>query len=260
MTTNTKIQKTTDYDIFISNSFQRQFRPKGVKDIMESMKKHGFIPSKAISVHKKGNKLVINTGHHRHAAAKALGIPVYYVIEHEWTLEEMVGEGVNVTQWSLSSAAQSYARVGNEDYQELLSYADKGIPLNMAASMLVGEAAASGNVAENIKKGTFKIKTREMIIEILTIIERFPSIDALKSRTFIGCYSKCLLTPEFDKKRFHDKLKYMGPSFEKHASNDVMLRQIEEVYNYRHVTKIPLAFLVNENSKSRQAMLKPASS
>lgn len=248
-----KILSTSNYSLFSNNPFQRKFTRSKVESLKAKIQKNGFTPSLAISVYRsKNGDLVINTGHHRLAAAKELGIPVLYVIEHQWEISEMVDEGVTGTPWNIASAVVAFAKKGLRDYQELLGYADKGIPLGMAASILIGEGAASGNGREKINCGTYKIKTREHIKIIVSLIEQFSETSpAVKSRSFIAAFSKCLFTPEFDVDTFIRRIKNNPPMLEKTSNEDQMLKQIEDIYNYRSTNKIPLAFFVSKNSKDR---------
>jgi hypothetical protein len=218
------------------------------------MRANGFPPSMAISVYRsKDGTLVINTGHHRLAAATALGIPVLYVVEHQWSLREMVDEGVTGSNWDVAGVVQNFAKAGNKSYQELLGYADKGIPLSMAASMLIGEGAASGNARDKIITGNFKIKTRDHINKIVALFEEFAErCPAVKHRPFISAYSKCLFTEEFDKDVFNRRLKANPVMLEKTSNEDQMLKQIEDIYNFKSPNKIPLAFFVSKNSASRK--------
>lgn len=248
-----KILSTTNYSLFHNNPFQRKFTRAKVDSLKAKMKANGFTPSLAISVYRsKSGELTINTGHHRLAAAKELGIPVLYVIEHQWEISEMVDEGVTGTPWNIASAVIAFAKKGLRDYQELLGYADKGIPLGMAASMLLGEGAASGNGRDKINAGAFKIKTREQIKVVVSVIEQFSEASpAVRSRSFIAAFSKCLLTPEFDVDTFIRRIKNNPPMLEKTSNEDQMLKQIEDIYNYRSPNKIPLAFFVTKNMKDR---------
>ena len=249
-----KILSTANYSLFEFNPFQRTFKTRRVDEIAASMKTNGFLSSKAISVYKnKEGKLVINTGHHRLAAAKAIGIPVLYIIEEQWTLKQMVTEGITVAKWDTLSAAQSFARSGMKDYQELLAFADKGIPLMMAASLLIGEGAASGNARDKVPAGSFKIKTRESINKIIALFEKFSDrVPTIKHKPFISAYSKCLLTPEFDEDIFNRRLAANPTMLEKTSNEDQMLKLIEEIYNFKSPNKIPLAFLVIRNSAARK--------
>lgn len=53
-----------------------------IKKLMESMKKHGWINSRPMSVVQGCNgKIIIKDGHHRFEAAQRLGIPFKYVFD-----------------------------------------------------------------------------------------------------------------------------------------------------------------------------------
>lgn len=248
-----KILSTKNYNMFTANPFQRTFRQAKVNDLIEKMKANGFPPSMSISVYRgRSGNLIINTGHHRLAAASALGIAVLYVIEHQWTVKQLADEGVSTSPWDAVSAAQIYAKEGNKDYQELLGYADKGIPLTMAASLLIGEGAGSGNARAKIVSGTFKIKTRDHAQKIVALFEEFADRTPVRHRPFISAYSKCLFTPEFDEEVFYRRLKVNPTLLEKTSNEDQALQQIEKVYNMKSSSKIPLAFFVNQNSAARK--------
>jgi hypothetical protein len=248
-----KILSTSNYSLFSCNPFQRKFKQGKVDVIKSKMKKNGFPPSMAISVYRDSSAgLTINTGHHRLAAAKELGIPVLYVIEHQWKISEMVDEGVTSSAWDIVAVVTASAKKGVKDYQELLAYADKGIPLGMAASLLIGEGASSGNARNKIDSGEFKIKNRAQANKVVAMIEEFADrIPAIKSRSFISAFSKCLFTPEFDDAMLSRRLRANPMGLEKTSNEDQMLSQIESVYNHKSSSKIPLAFFVKSNSKAR---------
>jgi len=247
------IKSTTDYSLFQANPFQRAFSEAKVAILAKKMKANGYKPSMAISVFLRNGKLVINTGHHRLAAAKLLGIAILYVIEDQWTPEQLVDEGTTTRAWDIVSAAQCFARKGDKDYQALLDYADKGIPIGMAASLLIGEGAASGNARRKVIEGTFRITTKAHAGVFVDIFEEFgEKQESVKSRSFIAALSKCLMTKEFDLHTFRKRLRDNPTMLEKTSSTDQMLRLIEDIYNFRAMKKIPLSFLATDQSVSRK--------
>lgn len=249
-----KIHKTTTYGLFSNNPHQRTFSETKVQQLMEKMKRNGFPPSMAISVYEeKAGKYVINAGHHRLAAAKRLKIPVLFIIEHKWTTTELSDEGTFATAWSLKDHVANYAKNGNKDYTELLRLESIGLNISQAASMMHGEQAGSGNAADYIKAGTFKIKTTAHVDLWQDMIEEFGNrVPCLSHRVFVSCWSKCLFTPEFSQDIFVKRLRKNPTMLEKCSTEDQMLRLIEELYNHGTPKKIPLAFLVTQNSQERK--------
>jgi hypothetical protein len=246
-----QILATKDYGLFENNPHQRTFTMRKVKSLMEKMRENGFPPSMAISVYRHGGKLIINAGHHRLAAAKELGIPVFYVTEHKWTHKELSDEGDINTSWSLRDHISNYAKEGKEDYMELLRLQEMGLSATLAASMMRGESAGSGNA--NVKTGAFKIKCRHQTFKWVAMWNEFGQrVPSLCHRSFVTAWSKCMLTPEFDQEVFLKRLRANPDMLDRCSTEDQALNQIEDVYNYKTPRKIPLAFIVKENSRSRK--------
>lgn len=250
-----KIQATRNYEMFNPNPlFQRKYNPNRVKLLERSMTRDGYWKAEPISVFRKNSKLYINTGHHRLDAAKAAGVAIYYIVEEEWPAERMVSEGAVETQasWSGMDAAKAYAMAGISDYDELLRFARSGIPVNMAASMLMGEAAGSGNAAQLVKEGRFRVKITAHIVRVIGLIQQTEqSNPEVKSRAFIAALSSCLFVREFDAEKLESKLKKHPRALEKRSTKDQMLDQIEELYNFHSRDKVNIAFLARESAKSR---------
>lgn len=209
----------------------------------------------AISVFKRNDgKLVINTGHHRLAAARELGIPVLYVIEHEWTSKELVDEGITGRNWGCSAAVETYAKEGNKDYITLLKYTAKGIPLRYAASMLHGEYAASGNAGQYVSNGTFKVKDTKHIDDVLKVVDALKDrADEAKSMTFISAISALYNVESFCPDALIRKVGILGGRLEKAKTRDQMLDQLEEIYNYQNRRKEPLAFMAKDALRTNKA-------
>jgi len=248
-----KLEKTRDYTLFVPNDEQRPLDERHASRIAESIDVFGFLPSKPVQCYRRGNKLVVVDGHHRLSAAKAARSEVYYVIEESRNQEAMAMENSLVKKWATIDYVRLFALRGNSDYQELLTYESQGLPLNMTASMLAGEGAASGNVLKYLSSGLFKIKTRKQVDVLLSLFNDFGDrVPAVKSRPFIAAFSKCLFTREFDPDVFARKLNHIPSLLEKTSNADQMLKQIEDIYNWKSTAKIPLAFLVNKTTSDRK--------
>jgi len=250
-----KIESTKNYSLFESNPLQRAFTERKVNTIAATMSRDGFWPSHPVSVYKQKNgKLGVNFGHHRIAAAQRLQIPVLYVITEKATPKMLAEEGQFTTKWNMRDQVSVYVKQGNRDYIELAEVTATGVPVGMAASMMMGEAATSGNHNDVIATGRFKVKTRKQIDAWLAIRKEFGErVKAIYHRNFISCYSKCLFTPEFDNATFVKRLRSNPLMLDVTSNEDQMMKMIEEIYNYRTQDKIPLAFMVTENSKKRKA-------
>jgi hypothetical protein len=249
-----RLETSKNYSAFIPNDEQRPIRDGHVKSLAGLMAEFGFLPSKPIQTVQRGTKYAVIDGHHRLAAAKSIGIPVFFVVEPESSAATMASVNAQVKTWGTADYVRMYAVRGLDDFRKLLQYGEVGIPLGMAASMLHGHAAASCNVSQAIKDGTFKIRETTGINKIYGMIKNFADLNTVvKHRSFIAALSDCLLTPEFDWARFERRFAENTSMMVKSSNKDLQLDQIEKLYNFRSQEKVPLAFLVKSNAAKRNA-------
>lgn len=253
MNKNMKLLTTTNYGLFIANDDQRQLDKNHVKRLAQSMEKVGFIPSKPIQCYKRGEKLVKVDGHHRFHAAKALGIPIYYVIESEESQHMIAAENFLVKKWNGNDFVRTFANRGYKDYLDLLAYAEKsGLTISFSAQMLIGQQSSSNNAAQTLNQGTFKIKDRNQIEAFINLRSKVHCKEIMHPR-FVNAWSKCYFVEEFDHSLFTHKCTINSSFLTTCNNEDQALSMIEQIYNHKQSIKIPLAFLAKETAKKRNA-------
>lgn len=245
------IEKTRSYERFNPGETQRIIHPQHIKKLKKSMKLYGFLESKPITVYADGVILNIIDGHHRFGAAKDLGIPVVYLVVKESEKESLMTQGELVNKWNFTDFCRAWADRGKVHYIDLMAYADV-IPAKIAASLLAGN---SSNVTDKIKAGTFQIKDTRVIDTLLDIIESVGSSNkAVASRSFIGCFAKFMMVDQFSADQLKKRIIANPLSLVKAANEVQMMDQLEEIYNFKSVKKIPLAHLAREASAARNAV------
>lgn len=245
------LQETNNYSLFISNDEQRPINPIHVRKLAADIKRFGFLPSKPIQCYKQNGKYVVVDGHHRIEAARAVGASLYFVVEPISSQESMAAVNLDIRKWSNENFVKQYCHRGNKEYLILEKYVCRGIPLRQAASMLAGESAHSGNASERVRNGTFKVKTTSHIDKCVELIESNPDVPAFRHNGFIKALSLCLWLPEFDFTTFKHRAKLNNSRIPNCSNMDDFLRAIEEVYNFRSKTLVPLAINAKQASKLR---------
>ena len=248
-----KLEKTSNYELFQSNSEQRPIKEVHAHRIAENMKNVGFLPSKPIQCYRQGKALIVVDGHHRLEAAKSIKIPVYYVVEGADSQETMAAENMLVRKWTIEDFVRLYASRGIADYQVILSYAAHGIPVMMVASMLRNEGAGSGNVQRVIPSGHFRVKSTAKIDQVVRVIKMFNVMHpAVSSRQFIGALVDCLFCPEFSLDTLVTRIKEHPTTLTKSNNKGQMLAQLEAIYNFRSRNPFALKFNVEQLTRERQ--------
>lgn len=232
---NAKLECTTDYDIFESHSYNRELRDLSL--LKSSMIEHGFRPSSAIHVVRNGNnKLKIKRGHHRFAAAKELGLPVWYIVDddmmsiYEWEFDTR-------QLWSLQDFVKSYANAGNENYQKAIDYSNEHAISLTIAMALVGGFQAGNWTKENqeiARSGKFKAADNNHARQMSDLIKyiREQGVDFVAHRQFLAAVSMAILVPGFDIQVFKARIKQYPKLMKRRALRYEFLEEIEIVYNY----------------------------
>lgn len=248
------IRKTTNYDLFKPNPDQRPYNEDRVRFLAGEMGKYGFPESAAVSCYRSGNELVLNTGHHRVGAARLAKVPVSYVVEDRFSKARLVSEGTSARNWKCGDVVSIFAKEGNKHYQALLSYSKKGIPIKMAASLLIGQHASSGNATAYIAAGTFKVKTTAHIDAIVSVIEELKNPHSeVTSLVFIAALSALLMVPDFSTEQMISRIRAVG-SLAKCATRNQMLEQLDEIYNFRSRQRQNISFQAKEALRERNAV------
>ena len=251
----TQLQSTINYSSFVRNEDQRPINSLHVKRIAYSIRKHGYLPSKPVQVYQNGanGKFIIIDGHHRVEAARLTKSCVFFVVEHEDADESMADVNITVSKWKNEDFVRRFVNKGIPDYITLDECVRRGVPLRQAASMLIGETAGSGNFAEKLRDGTFKVKSTAQINDVLSLIEGNRNVQTFKHSNFIKALSMCLFLKEFDFKRFSVAAKRYSHMIPNYSNCADFLKAIEEVYNYHSANKIPLTVTAQNAAKSRSA-------
>lgn len=253
-----KLEKTTNYDMFQPHELNHDLREKPT--LLESMTRHGFMPSGAIHCVTNGNgKLKVIRGHHRLMYAKRLRLPVWYIVDNVCR-DIFFLEAIEKQQWGADSFVKAYAKAGNLDYQRILDFSNAhGINITIAASLVGGESAGSGNMAGKIKSGRFKIgdMAHANMVSGITDYCRVAGISFATCSSFVGAVSAALRVDTVDFDRLASQVKKYGHNMNKRATRDEYLDELEAVYNYRnHGKLVPLKMKAVETMRARRAVNK----
>lgn len=246
-----KLATTKDYGRFELCQFNRSVSKK--KNLLASMKEHGYIPAYPIHCSKGiGNRLTIKAGHHRFECAQELGIAVYYVISEDSATIHELEKATN--QWRMHDYLESYVRCGLQAYQRIKEYhLETGISLNACVSILGGESAQSGNLIKRFKDGLIEIRGEKHAAEIRDLILYCHRLDIATDTIFTKAISRCLFVPEFSADVFKARVLSNTAMVKKCRTLVEQMQQLEDIYNFKATAKnrLPLCFLADQAMKNR---------
>lgn len=142
--------ETYNYSQFNFNNKNRDISKQNVSNLKKSILEVGFIRQRAILVNK---YYLIIDGHHRFLALQELKMPIYYEVEKEISLKEMIFLNSCQKNWSLSDFIYLHAKQGKSVYQELVFTSEK-YNLTMSNSIqIVINNISMGGITKSIREG-----------------------------------------------------------------------------------------------------------
>jgi len=246
-----KIQSTASYEIFEVCSFNRDVRK--LDSLIESMRKHGFIPAYPLHCRSgKRGKLLVKGGHHRLESAKRLKLPVFYVVTDD---DCSVHELEKATRpWSYEDFVLSHARDGSSAHVAIMEFSKRtGISLGQATSMIGGESAVSRNLTAKAREGRLQIKDSSHAESVGKIVVSMKSSGVAFSThvNLVSAISSVIYVKEFEPDVFCHRVATNMHMMVKQATYSQYLDLVEKIYNFSARSKIPLAFMARELAKKR---------
>lgn len=251
------LKQTSDYSLFEMHGMNRMivsasgFEPR--KDLLASMKKHGFRMSQPIRCEMQASgKMRIFDGHNRFLTARHLGIPVWFLCFPEGGGITPIEEGEGGKPWGLRDIAAAHAH-DHPDYAEVFAYCEvTGIPLRAAFSMFYGQSASSGNADKFVKSGDFQIKDRNYPWKVAAVVRAAAQYLQVASRIqFVSAVSKCMFAEGFSHERLIERINKRPELLRKCGYERDYIALFEEIYN--HSVKGDRLYLVAETEKAMRA-------
>ena len=231
------IFRTIFYEKYKFNTYQRDIKEAHVKELMERMKEHGFLPNKAISVNE---KFEIIDGHHRYLAAKNLGIPMLVQVCKGMKEEDIVEANQAQNDWGKDGFTNYWAKRGNVNYVALRDFMVKYPKIKMTqALMLLANEPNSHPTSKTFKAGKFQVKSvkkaEEFAVKVETCAKYF-------GKAYGSKFVSALLVAEtrchnWIFSEFIDKLAKFPDKLTPSITTKGYLERFEDIYNYHRVKK-----------------------
>lgn len=128
-----KIEKTSNYELFDVIGENRPIDMTHVKHLAKSISKQNLLDSNPILVNE---NLEVIDGQHRLKAAELLGVPIYYIINRSLTLDSMAMLNDIQKKWDYPTYISHYAARGFPDYIELKEFLKvHQVPIGLATKL-----------------------------------------------------------------------------------------------------------------------------
>jgi hypothetical protein len=219
-----RIKHTREYSLFKTQTGNRPISERRVLELADAIKKKNLLHLNPIIVNY--NYEVID-GQHRLQAAMAANVAIYYV-QHDLCLEDTKNLNVSQCAWKASDFIQSYAELGNENYQYLMELKERfGLPYSNIGIVLSGEDGCSlreGNLTQFFEKK----ETEKILSDIKKMAELYPF---MQKRSHIRAIVK-MHRMGVSTSYVYEKAACYKNIFRQFSKMDDILREFELALNY----------------------------
>jgi hypothetical protein len=251
------IQQSSNYSEFIFKVGNRPIDTslKKYKDLRNSMKKHGWIPSFPATVNTINGKRMIIDGQNRYTAAKELGLKIVFVsVQTEYKISE-IAEAFR--PWNSNDFSASHAAEGNAEFRELERFrarhnisSVKAAGLLMAKRKMIGDS--SGSASAVVKSGDFSF-TREdsqYADSVLHVCDHMPQ-SLRRNRGATAAIARILMVDDVCASTLANKILANQKDIKPKSSVDEYVQMFETVYNKRNQSPVAIALKVLELSRAK---------
>lgn len=224
---------TEDYDKFQFNSKNRNVNPAHLDKLKNSIEEKNLLSGQPITVN--GDFEIID-GQHRFTAARDLGLPVYYIMVDELTIEDAITLNINTRNWRYKDYLHYWIDQGAEEYIYFKKFMEKyGFGYAVSLALLgLGQADKGQKLTDFFNSGRFKPKYREYAEAIGNKVLKLKQYgNFVTTRSFMLAFDKVMNMDGFNYEEFLGKVKQTPGRFERRADVDRYLRMLEDIYNYR---------------------------
>jgi hypothetical protein len=233
-----KLYKSTEFHKFKLLEYNRDINKAHVEKLKNELSQRNDLHLKPLIM---TPDLEIIDGQHRFTAAQEMKIPIYYLIDYEFTPEKLIMHNTLQKNWSVQDSFRFFVEQGNDNYFLFKQLLDK-YPMTIDSLLLFTHGKASrGDVMRQFKTGKYKYLLTPMAFrcleawkDIKTTFEnkQCRSKNALLNKVFINAIINFFGYREIDVVRFLDRLNTKPFSFTAYASVYDYVLWLSDVYNF----------------------------
>lgn len=234
---------TSEYGIFNRIKGNRKVSEERVAKILNSINKVGPLPVPLVV----NEKYEVIDGQGRLEAFKRKGLPVHFEIVPGLSIDDCISMNINMTPWSLLDYVESYAEVGDVNFQRMLDlfrkyYVDNKLKNQMSMDILSTALFKMGTSPAKLIKDGNLIVTEQMYedadkrLEFAWKIVDWINKNKIKlqgpTRRMVSALLYCYDYEQVDKDELISKIKTKFNQMQPWTDIYGCIQQLDYIYNY----------------------------
>lgn len=235
------MQSTTNYDMFKFREDNRtKIDPSLVRTLVRSIQSRNLLEYKPIIVNE---NYEIMDGQHRTLAAKELGVPIFYVMEKQFTVQDMLALQTQKS-WTTPDIVNAYAKNGYVEYQKLIDFSKaSGLPLTVILGLFNGRKKTTKNLLKSGEYTFIPDRSNMMYLDYCKditnyIISEISPNAFTKSTRFWRSLSNIVKHPSYNHEKMMKNLSQLIVKVSAKADYEGYLDMFVKIHNWKNHFKI----------------------
>lgn len=242
------VYKTTAYNAFHILRGNRRINQVHLARLTESFKRKHLVTPVIVN-----KRMQIIDGQHRFTSARALGLPVYFIVLEDYALDEVQILNSNFKVYNKIDAIGGYCDLGNTHYIALRDFMAQFPEFGVGAVIQLLTARADGDTLglidedghkRNFKEGGFLVRNdiRKAILWATQLRDIGQYYKGYTRRAFISAMMSIFDNPQYDHQEFIRKLKAQPLMLSDVTTATQYRLMVEDLYNFKRRDKVNLRF------------------
>lgn len=223
------IFSTNDYSIFKGMDGNRDVDEQHVLQLQKLMLANGNLTYEFPIV--VNSEMYVIDGQHRLKALQDLGWEVGYIVQDQATIETVRAINRGNRNWSWRDVANSYAKLGNKEYEWFLWFTETyNLTLGAATAFTTGFTRGS---RKSFMDGSFKITHKTEAVNRAEQYAQIREEAGVDSAAFAAAFAEVNKSPYYDHERMSRKVAELAQTIPERATVADYKRKFEEVFNHK---------------------------
>lgn len=223
------MKKTKDYDLFQEITSNREVNPKHVRKLMAEIQRKNLLHVNPILV---DDKMQVIDGQHRLAAARALGVEIYYLEDGSIQKEDIALLNSNKRNWSLMDYINYHGAEKRPGFDVLSKFIiqNPAMTVSTAIKLLSPDNRRS---TEQIREGNINVSNLHQAVEIASFCKWLRNhYDAAYEDRIVMAIRKLWEAEGFDEEQLVAKIEGQPRSLVPVINAKQAVEMFTEIYNY----------------------------